>query len=157
MVGHSPKALKRIFLWLLHEVGMPRSELCKYLVKNKINANKVLLSAWSGYGNRPKWSVWKDIYTALNKLLSKYGLAIEDFVYEDTYTPMNLTSLRKKSGLKLDDFARLAGEKPQRILLYESDSKENTRGLGYANFHDLKMAALGLRLRQELSDSLGFR
>lgn len=116
---------------------MPRSKICDYLESQDINANKVLLSAWSNYGNRPRWSVWKQIYHALNDLLSAYGLKVDDFVYEDAYTPAALSSLRRQSKLNLDDFAAVANETPQRILLYESESLQNTRGIGYAKFNEL--------------------
>lgn len=142
MVGHSPKALKRLFLWLLHEAGMSRNQLCDHLEANNINANKVLLSAWSGNGNRPRWSVWKQVYKVINELLAGYGLSIEDFTYESTYTPFELQNLRQSSKMSLDDFCRVANEKPQRILLYESDSEENTRGIGFANYQELMMSVL---------------
>lgn len=142
MVGHSPKALKRLFLWLLHEAGMSRNQLCDHLEAKSINANKVLLSAWSGNGNRPRWSVWKQVYKVINELLAGYGLSIEDFTYESTYTPFELQNLRQRSKMSLDDFCRAANEKPQRILLYESDSEENTRGIGFANYQKLMMSVL---------------
>lgn len=137
MIGHSPLALKRLYTWLIHEASMDKQQLNDYLVKEGINVNNIKLGAWCTMGNRPSWIVWQSLYVALNKLLSEYGMQVEDFTLETTYTPANLRNLRENSGLTVDVFCARFNIEPKKLLLLESDSQANKKGLGFKQFHTL--------------------
>ena len=134
MVGHSPYALKRLFFWLLHEVGMDKYAITNYLKSHKINVNNGMLNSWASEGNRPSWKTWQKTYMALNELLVDYGLTVDDFTLETTYTPANLHQLRKMLDMSADDFADALSLNTTRLLLLESQSNLNKRVIGFKDF-----------------------
>lgn len=138
MVGHSPYALKRLFFWLLHEADMDKYDIANYLKSRKIKVNNGMLNSWASEGNRPSWKTWQKIYLALNELLLGYGMTVDDFTLEHTYTPANLHQLRETLDMSADDFANALSLNTARLLLLESQSHLNKRGIGFKDFQAVR-------------------
>lgn len=143
-IGHSPILLKSIFLWLWHEANLNRKDVEHILEKKGMKINRTTMYLWLNDTHKAHWVGWQEKARGLQELLVSNGMDINYFKCDSSYTPDNLRKLREGSGLSLDEFADLAGLLPQDLLVYESHSSINTKGLSYHDYNAL-LAKLGIQ------------
>lgn len=133
-IGHSPILLKNILLWLWHEVSLSREDV-EALIEEKAEVKgKIDLYAWVSDPNRAHWELWQACVIGLSKILRDYGMDINNFDTVESYTPENLTKLRESSGLSLDEFADIADIPTKDLLVFESNSSINRKGISYLKY-----------------------
>lgn len=136
-IGHSPILLKNIFLWLWHEANLNRKDVEELLEKRGIKINRTTMYLWLNDTNKAHWAGWQEKIAGLQEILVKNGMDIHDFDCDNSYTPDDLKRLRDMSGLSLDEFADLVGIAPQDLLVYESHSSINNKGLSYQEYKNI--------------------
>lgn len=134
-IGHSPILLKNVFLWLWHEASLNRKDVEQLLEEKGMKINRTTMYLWLNDTHKAQWAGWQEKLSGLQEILVSNGMNIEAFDCDIGYTPDDLKELRESSGLGLDEFAKMAGILPQDLLVYESHSSINTKGLSY---HDYK-------------------
>lgn len=134
-IGHSPILLKNIFLWLWHEANLDRKDVELILEEKGIKINRTTMYLWLNDAKKAHWAGWQEKAQGLQEILVKHGMDIKDFDCDKSYTPDDLKLLRESSGMDLDVFSDLTGIPPQDLLVFESHSSINTKGL---SFHDYK-------------------
>lgn len=141
-IGHSPILLKNIFLWLWHEASLNRKDIEHLLEDKGMKINRTTMYLWLNDVHKAHWAGWQEKIKGLQEILEVNGMNIEDFNCDKGYTPDDLKALRESTGLSLDDFAAMADIPPQDLLIYESHSSINTKGLSYHDYKEiLKKAA----------------
>ena len=133
-IGHSPTVLKNIFLWLWHEGNLTRKDVENLLENKGVKINRTTMYLWLNDTNKAQWAGWQKKARGLQDILTSHGMDIHDFDCDTSYTPDSLRLLREKSGLDLDSFAELAGISPQDLLIFESHSSINTKGMSLNDF-----------------------
>lgn len=136
-IGHSPVLLKNIFLWLWHEANLNRKDVEYILEEKGMKINRTTMYLWLNDVHKASWLGWQEKIKGLQEVLADHGMNIQDFNCDRSYTPDNLRELRESSGLSLDEFAEVAGIPPQDLLVYESHSSINTKGLSYHNYKQI--------------------
>ena len=137
-IGHSPILLKNILLWLWHEASLSREDVENILQNEGKATRKLKIYAWVSDGNKTHWQAWKVYIEGINEILSTYGMSVCDFDSEPSYTPRNLTNLREESGLTLDEFAEIVKIPAKDLLVFESDSSINNKGISYQKYVELQ-------------------
>lgn len=136
-IGHSPTVLKNIFLWLWHEGNLTRKDVENILESKGVKINRTTMYLWLNDTNKAQWAGWQKKAQGLQDILVIHGMDIHDFDCDTSYTPDNLRLLHEKSGLDLDGFAEIAGITPQDLLIFESHSSINTKGMSLSDFKSL--------------------
>lgn len=134
-IGHSPILLKNVFLWLWHEADLSRKDVEQMLEQKGMKINRTTMYLWLNDTHKAQWAGWQEKLLGLQEILVSKGMDIKAFDCDRGYTPDDLKKLRMYSGLSLDEFAIMVDILPQDLLVYESDSSINTKGLSY---HDYK-------------------
>lgn len=133
-IGHSPILLKNILLWLWHEANLSRDDTERLLENKSETTCKLGMYSWISDPNKAQWLVWQECVEGLSEILDDYGMDIHNFDVGDTYTPDNLTKLRERSGLGLDEFSELVNIPAKDLLVFESCSSINTKGISYQKY-----------------------
>lgn len=136
-IGHSPILLKNILLWLWHEANLSRDDVEALLESKNESGYKLGMYTWISDSNKAHWQVWQVCAQGLQNILSNYGMNIFNFDNAESYTPENLTKLRESSNLSLDDFAEMVDIPPKDLLVFESNSSINNKGISYQKYMEL--------------------
>lgn len=133
-IGHSPNLLKNVFLWLWHEANLDRKDVEKILKAKDIKFNRTTMYLWLNDVHKAYWRSWQEKVLGLQQILQTHGMNIEDFVCDESYTPENLRLLRESTGMDLDQFAEIIGLHPKDLIVFESDSSINNKGISYHDY-----------------------
>lgn len=137
-IGHSPILLKNILLWFWHEASLSREDIENLLQSRNKSTGKLKMYSWVRDANKAHWQAWKVYIEGINEILNDYGMSVFDFDTEHSYTPENLTNLREKSGLTLDEFSEIIKIPAKDLLVFESDSSINNKGISYQKYLELQ-------------------
>lgn len=136
-VGHSPALLRNISLWLWHEADLSRKDVEEILEAKGVKINRTTMYTWLNDGDKAHWQAWQEIVKGLDDILQERGMSVATFSFDPAYTPNNLQALREASNMSEDDFAAVIGIKPRKLVIYESSSSINKKGLSFNQYNEI--------------------